>query len=65
MTGDSVVDEVYAIRAQIVEECGYDLQHIDDRASEAAAKVSGLRYVTLDEMKRRKEGTTSGGSFKR
>ena len=53
-TGDPIVDEVYAIRAAIAAECGYDLQRIAEHANEAAAKIPGLKYVTVEEMRERR-----------
>jgi len=49
---DPIVDEVRAIRAQIAADCGYDLNRIADSAKAAAARVPGLTYVSIDELRR-------------
>lgn len=51
---DPIVDEVRAIRAQIAEECGYDLQRINEHARIATEKIPGLKYVTVEEMRERR-----------
>ena len=55
MLKDPIVEEVRAARAQIAQECDYDLERLAEHASNAAAKVSGLRYVTRDELLKRKQ----------
>ena len=53
-TGDPIVDEVYAIRAQIAEECGYDVRRIAERAQAAAERIPGLKFITMEEMRDRR-----------
>lgn len=53
-TGDPIVDEVYAIRAEIAAECGYDLLRIADHANAATANMPGLTYVTVEQMRERR-----------
>ncbi len=48
---DPIVEEVRAIRAKIAEECGHDLGRILEHAREAAARIPGLKYVTLEELR--------------
>ncbi len=52
---DPIVEEVRAIRAKIAEECGHDLSRILDHARDAAAKIPGLKYVTLEELRALRE----------
>lgn len=47
---DPIVDEVRAVRARIAEECGFDLRRILDHARNAAGQITGLRYVSREEL---------------
>jgi sensor histidine kinase regulating citrate/malate metabolism len=51
---DTIVDEVYAIRAEIAAECGFDVRRIAEHAAQEAKNISGLNYISLEEMKRRR-----------
>ena len=48
---DPIVDEVRAIRAEIAQECGFDLARIAEHARKSAEKIPGLRYVTETELR--------------
>jgi hypothetical protein len=56
---DPIVDEVRAARAKIAEECGYDLQRIMQHAAQAAERITGLKYVTKQELKLRRRENSS------
>jgi hypothetical protein len=51
---DPIVEEVRRVRAQIAEECGFDLDRIAEHARDTAAKVPGLKYVTPQELRARR-----------
>ena len=54
---DPIVDEVRATREQIAEQAGFDLRRILDHARDAASRLSGLGYVSLEELRTRRAGT--------
>ena len=57
---DPIVDEVRAIRAEIAQECGFDLARIADHARKSAEKIPGLRYVTAEELQAAQAYSQSG-----
>jgi hypothetical protein len=61
-TGDPIVDEVYAIRAEIAAECGYDIRRIAEHADAAAARIPGLKYITLEQMRERRRRRTEAAT---
>jgi hypothetical protein len=48
---DPIVDEVRATRAEIAEQCGYDLKKIMAHAADTARRIPGLTYVTPEQIK--------------
>ena len=53
-TGDPIVGEVRAIRAQIAAECEYDLHRINEHARAATENMPGLTYVSVEQMRERR-----------